>query len=150
MLSTRDPIDMARVAILIASALLAASAWAAGLTVSGAWIRHLPAGVPAGGYFSVQNLGKQPIALVGATSPDYGMVMIHKTVEEGGVSKMVAVNKIVLPAGGKVTFRPGGYHLMLMHAKHDIAVGSKVPVTLEFSGGQRVTVVFEVRGPTAR
>jgi periplasmic copper chaperone A len=141
---------MARVAVLIASALLAASAWAADITVSGAWIRHLPAGVPAGGFFTVHNLGSKATALVGASSPDYGMVMLHETVEEGGVAKMVAVDKIVLPAGGKVTFRPGGYHLMLMHAKHEIAVGSKVPVTLQFSGGQTVTAIFEVRGPTAR
>ncbi|MDA8110209.1 MAG: copper chaperone PCu(A)C [Betaproteobacteria bacterium] len=141
---------MARLAVLIASALFAASAWAADLTVSGAWIRHLPAGVPAGGFFTVHNLSKQDTALVGASSPDYGMVMIHKTIEEGGVSRMVEGGKIVLPAGGKVAFRPGGYHLMLMHAKHEIKVGTKIPVTLEFAGGQKVTALFEVRGATAR
>lgn len=141
---------MARFFVLIASALFAASAWAADLTVSGAWIRRLPAGVPAGGFFTVHNVGKQDTALVGASSPAYGMVMIHKSKEEGGVSKMAKVGKIELPAGGKVSFRPGGYHLMLIHARHEIALGAKIPVTLEFAGGQKVTTLFEVRGPTAR
>lgn len=141
---------MKRLAVLIASVLFAATAWAGDVTVSGAWIRHLPAGVPAGGFFTAQNHGKQATALVGASSPDYMMVMMHKTVEQGGVSKMMAVDKVELPAGGEVSFHPGGYHLMFMHARHEIRVGSKVPVTLEFSGGEKVTAQFEVRGPTAR
>lgn len=141
---------MARLALLIASALFAASAWAADITVSGAWIRHLPAGVPAGGFFTVHNQGRQAAALTGASSPAYGMVTIHQTVEKGGMSMMMPVERIEVPAGGKVSFRPGGYHLMFMQAKHDIKVGSKVPVTLEFSDGQKVSAQFEVRGPTAR
>lgn len=141
---------MKRLAVLIASVLFAATAWAGDVTVSGAWIRHLPAGVPAGGFFTAHNHGKQVIALVGASSPDYAMVMMHKTVEEGGVSRMLPVERIELPAGATVTFGPGGYHLMFMNAKHDITVGSKIPVTLEFADGQKVSAQFEVRGPTAR
>ncbi len=141
---------MARLTVLIASGLFAASAWAAGITVSGAWIRHLPAGVPAGGFFTLHNQGKEAVALVGGSSPEYGMVMIHRSIEEGGASKMMHVDKIDVPAGGKVIFSPGGYHLMLMDAKHDIKVGSRIPVTLVLSDGRKVTVQFEVRGPTAR
>jgi len=141
---------MARLTVLLASALFAASAWAAGITVSGAWIRHLPAGVPAGGFFTLHNQSKDAITLVGASSPDYAMVMMHKTVEEGGTSKMMPVDKIDLPAGGTVAFHPGGYHLMFMHAEHGVKVGSRIPVTLMFSGGGKVTAQFEVRGPTAR
>lgn len=141
---------MSRLFVLMVAALFAASAWAADLTVSGAWIRKLPADAPAGGYFIVHNLGTQAIALVGASSPDYGMVMLHKSSEEGGVSRMAEVDSVPVPAGGKVSFAPGGYHLMLMHAKHAIGIGTKIPVTLEFAGGQKVTALFEVRGPTAR
>ena len=141
---------MSRFTVLILSVLFSANSWAAGLSVSDAWIRHLPAGVPAGGYFSLQNQGKDAVALVGASSPAYGMVMMHKTVQEGGSSKMVGVDKIDVPAGGKFAFRPGGYHLMLMHAKHDIKVGSTIPVSLKFSDGQTITAQFEVRGPAAK
>ncbi|HUL42246.1 MAG TPA: copper chaperone PCu(A)C [Burkholderiales bacterium] len=141
---------MTRFLLMIISLLFAAIAWAGDVEVSGAWIRQLPAGAPAGGYFALRNPGPQATALVGASSPDYGMVMMHKTVEQGGVAKMIDVDKIELPPGGKVAFHPGGYHLMLMNPKHRIAVGSTVPVTLNFSDGQKVTAQFEVRGPTAR
>ena len=141
---------MARLTVLVAFALFAVSAWAAGIGVSEAWIRHLPGGAPAGGYLTLENQSEKAVALVGASSPEYGMVMIHKTVEEGGTAKMVPVNKVDIAAGGKVVFRPGGYHLMLMHVKRNIEVGSSIPITLEFSGGQKVTAQFRVRGPTAK
>jgi copper(I)-binding protein len=141
---------MARFTVLILSALFAASAWAAGLSVSEAWIRHLPAGVPAGGYFTLQNQGKKAVTLVGASSPAYGMAMMHKTFEESGLSKMIAVDRIDVPAGGKLVFGPGAYHLMLVRAAHDIKIGSKIPVALKFSDGQKITAQFEVRGPTAK
>lgn len=141
---------MARVPVLIASVLFAASAWAAGIGVSGAWIRQLPAGAPSGGFFTLQNQGKNTLTLVGASSPGYDMVMIHKSMEEGGMSKMMSVDKIDVPAGGDVVFRPGSYHLMLMNARRDIKIGSSIPVTLKFSDGREVTTQFEVRGPTAK
>ncbi len=141
---------MKRIPVLLLSFLFAASASAAGLGVTGAWIRHLPAGVPAGGFFTVHNPDKQAVALVGASSPAFGMVMMHRTVEEGGVSKMVAVTRVEVPAGGILTFGPGGYHLMLMHPTRDVAVGTKVPVTLKLSDGRELTVRFDVLGPAAR
>lgn len=141
---------MARFTVLIFSALFAASAWAADVNVSGAWVRLLPAGAPAGGYFTMQNLGKKTATLTGASSTAYGMVMMHKSVEESGVSKMTDIDKIDVPAGGKIEFRPGSYHLMLMHAKSDIKIGSRIPVVLQLSDGQKIIVQFEVRGPTAK
>ena len=141
---------MARLTLLLASALLAASAWAVDLGVSGAWIRQLPAGVPAGAYFTLANHGQSPAALVAASSPDYGTVMIHRTVEHGGTASMVMLDRVEVPARGKIEFRPGGYHLMLMRAKRDIKLGAKVPITLEFADGQKLTVQFEVRGAGAQ
>jgi len=139
---------MKRFALFLACALVAASSWAADLTVSGAWIRQLPAGAPAGGYFTLHNHGSRATELVGASSPDYAMVMLHKTVENGGTSTMVGVDSIELPAGGAISFSPGGYHLMLMHAKRRFELGSRVPVTLRFDDGRTLDADFEVRGPT--
>ena len=39
---------------------------------------------------------------------------------------------------------PGGRHLMLMHPRHDIAVGDKVEVVFLLRDGTRVQTYFNV------
>ena len=48
---------------------LLGSAFAAGIQVTDAWIRWLPANLPAGGYAKVTNDTDKEIKLVGASSP---------------------------------------------------------------------------------
>lgn len=141
---------MKRLVLLLVSVLFAAPAWAGGFVVTRAWIRHLPAGVPAGGYFVLRNDTGHADALVAASSPAYARVMMHRTLEQGGVSRMLPVERVDLPVKGEVAFRPGGYHLMLMHATRPIAVGTTVPVTLEFASGATLAVRFAVRAATAQ
>lgn len=128
-------------------------AYAAGSTpavqAKDAWIRWLPANLPAAGYVSLSNTGDKPVVLNGAASADYGSTALHETRNKGGVSEMVHVGKITIPARGTLTFRPGGYHLMLTKAKKTIKPGDTVPVTLLFEGGDKLMVNFEVRNADA-
>lgn len=128
---------------------LLGSACAAGIQVTDAWIRWLPANLPAGGYAKVTNDTDKEIKLVGASSPKYGMVMLHQTVNKNGMSNMVHVDAIAIAPHKSMAFTPGDYHIMLMQPKPGIEPGQKVPVTLKFSDGQTVTAEFEVRKPTA-
>jgi copper(I)-binding protein len=114
-----------------------------------AWIRWLPGKLPAAGYVSLSNYGDKPVVLDGAASADYGSAALHETRNKGGVSEMVHVDKITIPAHGTLAFKPGGYHIMLMRAKKPIKPGDKVPVTLLFAGGDKLMVNFEVRNPDA-
>lgn len=141
---------MRGLAVLFFSALLPVGSWAADLNVSDAWIRILPGGAPAGGYFLLHNGGKQPVVLVGASSAAFGHVMMHRTAEEGGVTRMLPVDRVEVRPGGRVAFAPGGYHLMLMQPTRKIAAGERIPVTLEFAGGRKLTTEFQVRGPTGK
>ena len=143
-------IHMTRLAVLFFSAWLSVGAWAADLNVSDAWIRVLPGGAPAGGYFFLHNGARQPIVLVSARSAAFGHVMMHKSVEEGGLSRMLPVERVEVPAGGKVTFAPGAFHLMLMQPNRKVAVGDRIKITLEFAGGQKLTTEFQVRGPSGK
>lgn len=128
---------------------LLGSAFAAGIQVTEAWIRWLPANLPAGGYAQVTNDTDKEVKLVGASSPKYGMVMLHQTVNKNGMSNMVHVDAIAIAPHKSMAFTPGDYHIMLMQPKPGIEPGQKVPVTLKFSNGQEVTAEFEVRKPTA-
>ena len=139
-----------RLAILICLVGLASAVGAAELEVSDAWIRLIPGGVPAGGYFTLRNATNQPAVLVSASSSAFGRVMMHRTMEEKGQSRMLPVDSIEVPVRGSLAFSPGGYHLMLLNPSRSVAVGDRVFVTLEFADGHKITAQFDVRGPTGR
>ena len=139
-----------RYALLLTLALLSLPARAAGFHVDDAWLRLLPGNVPAAGYFFLRNDGAKAVELTGASSPAFGDVMLHQSVQRSGVASMQDVHAVQVPAGGAVNFAPGGYHLMLMEPVHALKPGQKVPVTLKFADGEAVTVQFDVRGPGAR
>jgi copper(I)-binding protein len=138
---------MQRVAAGIAALFLCASAFAADLRVTDSWVRWIPGGAPSGGYFTVHNDSAVPIVLLGARSPDYADVSLHRTVTEGTTSRMEDVDKVTVPAHGEVRFAPGGYHLMMMRANPKVKVGGEVTVELRFSGGRTLDARFPVRGP---
>lgn len=116
------------------------------LMVENAWIREAPPGATAlAGYMTVMNKGDTPRVLVGASSPAFGMVMLHRTVMEGGMAKMVHQKAITIPAKGSVTFEPNSYHLMLMKPKQVLKAGDLVEITLKFKNGETMTVTHKVK-----
>lgn len=118
--------------------------------VSDAWLRALPAGLPAGGYFTLHNGGDKALTLTGARSPACGMLMLHKSDNMGGMMHMEDVAKVEVPAGGTVAFAPGGYHLMCMQPSADIKPGGKVKITLGFSDGSSLEAPFAVRSASGK
>lgn len=141
---------MKRTLASIAVLLVAGSAWADGaLQVSGAWIRHMPAGIPSAGYFTLKNGGQDTRYLVGAECAAFGNTMLHRSVETNGVSRMLHVDEVKVAAGGEIKFAPGGYHVMFMMPKETLKIGERVPVTLKFKNGQQITADFTVRSPAA-
>ncbi|OIQ94618.1 hypothetical protein GALL_233740 [mine drainage metagenome] len=112
--------------------------------VTDAWIRWLPAGLPAVGYATLANSGDKAMVLTSASSPDYGNTTLHLTIDKGGVSKMVHPDKITIPPHETVRFAPGGYHIMLMQPKKDVKPGDRVPIALGFADGRTIRVEFEV------
>jgi hypothetical protein len=120
-------------------------ATAADVTVTNAWFRALPGGLPAGGYFSMHNGGSAPLDLVSAESAACGMLMLHESNQSGGVSHMDDVKSVTVPSGGSITFAPGGYHLMCMNPTAAMAPGKTVTVKLGFANGAHVDKPFAVK-----
>ncbi len=116
------------------------------LMVDDAWVREAPPGAMAlAGYMKVHNHGDKERVLVGAESPAFESVMLHKTVFEGEMSKMVHQHMITIPANGMVSFEPNSYHLMMMKPKQALKAGDKVSVILHFKNGDTQEVSHEVR-----
>lgn len=144
-------------AVLVVSAIAAAFAAARvgqaaepGITVENAWFRFILPSRPVGGYFTITNHSATSRTLVGAQSPACGMLMLHRSLRQGGMDRMASVESVAVPAHGQLTFGPGGYHLMCLSPAKDMAPGSSVPVTLRFGDGGSITASFPVRNPTGR
>lgn len=136
---------------LLAAALLACSGMAiaatpvpTGVRVEHAWIRWLPANLPSAGYAVIVNDSDTPLRLTDVRSADYDMVMLHRSLLASSDSRMEMVSSLEIPAHAKVTLAPGGYHLMLSHAKRTLKPGDKVPMTFEFAGGAELQADFSV------
>jgi copper(I)-binding protein len=113
--------------------------------VTEAWIRWLPANLPAGGYMTVTNRGAATRQLLGASSLDYEEASVHQTRSNHGMNEMVPVDSVELKPQVPVHFAEGGYHLMLMRPKRPIHPGDRVVITLRFAQGRSIDVPFEVR-----
>ncbi len=136
-----------RVALLLFCGMWAGLAQAAdSIMVKDAWVREVPPGASGtAGYMVVHNMGDKPRALVGASCDGFGSVMLHRTVMQDGMAKMIHQMKIDVPAGGNVVFKPKDYHIMLMKPKRAFKAGDKVDITLKFKDGETKTVSYEVR-----
>ena len=136
-------------AMLCGAALPVMAGAPSSLSVSDCWIRTLPGDLPAGGYFKVTNAGDQATKLVGVSTTAYSMSMLHRTLNQGGVSNMVMVKQIPVPAHGTLTFAPGDYHVMLEKPKEAVKVGMSIPMIFTFSHGDNVTAQCVIKGATA-
>jgi copper(I)-binding protein len=133
-----------------ASLVFCASAHAAGastLSAESGWVRWLPNNLPAGGYVTIRNNADKPVELTGASSPDYGSVMLHQTVSNGSTSQMEMVHSVTVPAHGVLNIAPGGYHFMLEQATHKVAPGDTVRMKLQFSDGSSLDTSLKVKSP---
>lgn len=119
------------------------------LKIAHAWIRLLPAGLPAAGYMDVANTGDTSRKLVSVDSDDFGHVMLHQSMQSSGMSHMRHVDGIDIPAHGKATLAPGGYHVMLMQPKRALKVGETVTLVLHFADGATQAVAFAVKPANA-
>jgi copper(I)-binding protein len=130
---------------------LAAPAVAAdtSITISHAWARATAASAMTGGAFLTLTAKGGADTLVGASTPVAKTAELHRTADQNGVMKMLPVPKLALPAGQAVTFKPGGYHIMLMGLKHPLKRGESFPLTLRFEHAAPQTVSVAVEGPGA-
>lgn len=126
---------------------MAPAAFADGeLVVREAWIRAAPPNAPVlAGYMTVENQSPAGKSLIGAASPAFGNITIHRTEHADGVARMTHLPKIDIAAHGKLVFQPNGYHLMLMQPKQPLRTGDRVPMELRFADGLRLPVLFAVR-----
>ncbi len=116
------------------------------LEIGHPWARATPPTAPSGGAFlTITNNGKTADRLMGASTPIAEKAQIHETKMEGNVMRMrEQEHGLEIPAGGKATLAPGGYHIMMMGLKEPLKEGAKVPLTLVFEKAGKIDVELMV------
>lgn len=110
------------------------------------YVPLLPPGVRTGAaYLRIRNVGSRDMTLVAAFSPAADAVELHTHIDDAGVLRMRQVRELIVPAGGEVVFKPGGYHVMLIGLPSPLLAGDKVVITLSFADGSGKTVEAIVR-----
>jgi len=107
------------------------------------WSRPAVAGTTGIGYMVLANHGPAD-ALEKVESPLAARVEMHSSSMSGGVMTMRREDRVPVPAGGRTTFGPGAYHLMLIGLTRTLKAGDQAPATLSFASGAKVKVVFQV------
>mgnify|MGYP000470962172 CR=1 FL=1 len=127
-----------------------AGAAQAELVVDNAWARATPPGFAKGAvYLDIRNDGRRSDTLVGVHTDRAGRAELHRTIEEGGNSRMVHTPRVRVPADSSVTFEPGGRHVMMMGIDEALTEGERFTVELEAETAGTLRVDVEVLAPTA-
>lgn len=118
------------------------------LEIAHPWSQELPPNAPTvAAYFVIQNTGKTSDRLLSVGSPIAGIAQLHEHVMQNDLMKMQQVPSVEIPAGGKVTFAPMAYHVMLLELKDRdlLSDGKRFPLTMHFERSGDVTVEVAVQ-----
>ena len=116
------------------------------IVVHDAWIRSAPPNAKVlAAYMVIINKSGESRILTAVSSSKFGKVEMHKTEMHEGMMKMIPQKQLIIPAGGALTFEPGGYHLMLIDPESVPQEGDHVNFELHLDNGKIITVNALVR-----
>jgi len=144
---------LAAAALALSATVAAAHGFQVGpLKIGHPWSRATPAGAKVGGgYLSIENTGTTPDRLVSISVPFAARAEIHEMATKDGVMTMRPLEQgVEVPAGAKVEFKPGGYHIMFMELKEPLKQGEMMKGTLTFEKAGTVEVEFKVDSIAAK
>ena len=111
------------------------------------WVRAMPPSIMnTAGFMTLVNTGDKAVKLMDFSSPTFAQVMLHETVHSSGTASMQHLHHLMIPAGGEVTLKPGGKHLMLMGRQAPLKEGDEVEVKLcEAKDQGCITLKLEIK-----
>jgi periplasmic copper chaperone A len=140
---------LAFMAALIAAATTAACAQATktSIVVADPYARATPAGAMSGAvYMTLDNKTNAADRLISASSNVAAQVQIHEMSMVNGVMQMRQLaDGLPVPAGESVVLKPGGYHVMLIGLKRQLAAGETLPLTLTFEKAGNISVTVPIK-----
>lgn len=118
------------------------------LTIQDAWARPASAGENGAAYFVIKNGTVSDDTLLSVSSEIALATEVHMSMMDGnGVMSMQMQEALAVPAKGKVEFKAGGLHVMLVSLIRDLKVGDTITLTLNFKGAGSVVIEVPVTEP---
>jgi len=116
------------------------------VTVTDPWARaSILASRPGAAYLTLES--DRDDRLLSATAPVADLVMIHASeTDANGVTRMIHLDALDVPAAQGVQFGPGGMHLMLIGLTDKLEEGGQFPLTLTFEHAGDTTVEVPILG----
>ena len=97
-------------------------------------------------YLDIRNDSDVPHNLVNWSADVANTTELHDSfVDEKGVSKMVKLDKLVMPAKTDSVLKPGSTHIMLLNLKRPLNIGDKFNLILYFDDNTQQTTEVEVK-----
>ena len=116
--------------------------------VTDGWVRLPPVSMPMlAGFGRIENDCAEPLEIIGASSPAFAEVSLHRSSIVDGVSRMRAVPELRIASDSSAVLEPGGLHLMLMQPREPLQAGGAVMVEFALKDGGVLRGEFEVRSP---
>lgn len=118
------------------------------ISVTNATVRLLPPGLPnTAAYFTIENDTYGDIFLIGANAEIVESAELHNHISDGDVMRMEKQDKVKIPAGGTVKFKPGGLHVMLFGLKAPLKEGQSVSLNIVTEQGTQIDFKAKVVMP---
>jgi copper(I)-binding protein len=116
----------------------------ADITVKNAWIRP-STGPNAALFITLVNTSSSPEKLTDVRLEGCHHAELHTHEETNGISRMIQVKAIDIPALGEKELKPGEHHVMLMKLHKPLTEGDSIPVLLTFETGKTVELIAPVK-----
>ena len=118
------------------------------LEVVDVWARPGTTGANSAVYFTINNPTGEADSLLRAGGDVARSIELHESVmKDDGTISMVPQEQVPVEAGGRVEFKPGGLHVMLVDLQQNLAPGDEFSLTLTFQNTGDIEVQVPVREP---
>lgn len=101
-------------------------------------------GRPAAGYFAVDGTA-QVDRLIAVIAAPPTRIELHESMAMHGATTMAKLDGVDVPANGRLSFAPGGKHLMIFGLPASVKSGSSLPLTFVFAHAGKVPVKAVLR-----
>ena len=98
-------------------------------------------------YFDIINKTAEDVAIIGASAPIIaGKASLRNSyVDTEGVARTTNINKILIPKGTKISFKPQSLHIVISDLKEELKIKDEFSLTIQFEDGSKKTFTVIVK-----